>query len=173
MAAVQICRFYKYGYCRFQDMCRYQHVHELCEDLGCEIRLCQKRHPKTCIYFQELKRCKFGDSCQYNHASRNVMVASQHQDELEALLSEVKALQESIRKLEKVNEGLKSRLETVELRLESSPVVRNESRGLTANEDDDPPDGHVMEHSEEIWISRREALGPAYASFPSWSFKTP
>ena len=29
------------------------------------------------------------------------------------------------------------------------------------------------EDAEDVWITRREALGPALASFPSWSFKTP
>ena len=100
------------------------------------------------------------------------METSQHQDELVALLSEVKALQDSIGKLEKENEVLKSRLETVELRLESSPEVTNVSNGQTVSEDGNP-NGLEMENSEELWISRKEALGPAYASFPSWSFKTP
>ena len=34
-------------------------------------------------------------------------------------------------------------------------------------------DEKECEDTEDYWITRTEALGPAFSSFPSWSFKTP
>ena len=43
------------------DTCRLLHVAEECENPSCDIRSCDLRHPRTCNYFRDYKRCKFSD----------------------------------------------------------------------------------------------------------------
>ena len=89
MAASQVCRFFKYGYCYFHEMCRFEHVNDLCQNSECEVRTCRKRNPKTCIFFKESGYCKFGSSCQYKHKTRNCFAEARHQEDLATLLSQV------------------------------------------------------------------------------------
>ena len=67
MNVQNVCRFNKFGFCKFAMTCRIKHVDELCEAPSCEINLCEKRHPRICKFFYEFGRCKFGDYCRYNH----------------------------------------------------------------------------------------------------------
>ena len=105
-----ICRYNKYGYCRFQDTCRYKHVEEVCDDSLCVADSCNKRHPRSCIYYQAYKRCKFGAQCKYKHAA----VVSQSPTEEVSLLSKIDELKEEITSLRKENESLKFKLEAIE-----------------------------------------------------------
>ena len=40
-----LCRYNKFGYCKFEQTCRLNHFDEICEIPHCEIQLCEKRHP--------------------------------------------------------------------------------------------------------------------------------
>ena len=66
MAAQNVCKFNKFGYCRYKDMCRNLHVNESCENSSCDINSCNRRHPRECKYFRKYNRCKF-TPCKYNH----------------------------------------------------------------------------------------------------------
>ena len=65
--ATEICKFYKYGYCRYGPTCSYRHEATVCEDESCDIIKCMKRHPKKCRYWADFGRCKFGTFCSYKH----------------------------------------------------------------------------------------------------------
>ena len=43
------------------------HKSEICQNSSCEIRSCSLRHPKTCKYFRDYRRCKFGEYCYFLH----------------------------------------------------------------------------------------------------------
>ena len=62
-----VCRNFKFGYCRFSSLCKYKHVSEICLQTDCEINTCEKRHPLECNYLRTYKRCKFGSFCLYRH----------------------------------------------------------------------------------------------------------
>ena len=64
MAAIaeNVCYFFKFGFCKYVDKCKYKHEKE-----NCEIEKCASRHPKSCRYFKEFGMCKFGDYCLFNH----------------------------------------------------------------------------------------------------------
>ena len=66
-----ICFKNKFGYCKFSDSCRYKHVTLVCEDGQCEIKNCEKRHPKICKYYRDYRRCKFTVGCKYKHENPN------------------------------------------------------------------------------------------------------
>ena len=72
MAAEQVCNFYKYGHCKFMDLCRNKHVKELCQNEVCEVINCPLRHPKTCRFYLFYGRCKF-EPCSYLHKESEEM----------------------------------------------------------------------------------------------------
>ena len=66
MATQVVCRYNKFGYCKFQDSCRILHVNEICDNPSCVFKECNKRHPKNCK-FHRYKKCKFQESCAFSH----------------------------------------------------------------------------------------------------------
>ena len=64
MAAV--CRHFKFGHCKFGQLCRNQHVATVCSKIQCDIDTCPHRHPQPCRYFINFGRCKFSP-CSYSH----------------------------------------------------------------------------------------------------------
>ena len=71
MAHQNVCKYFKFGFCKYTDTCRQSHVSEICENFTCEIGKCHLRHPKTCKYYSEFSRCKFSEYCLFKHV-RNV-----------------------------------------------------------------------------------------------------
>ena len=61
-----ICLYYKFGYCKYNDKCKKEHVEELCENDSCLIFNCDKRHPKCCNFQREFGRCKYLTYCKYD-----------------------------------------------------------------------------------------------------------
>ena len=66
MATLNICRYNRFGYCRYGEICRKHHIDELCGDSNCDSSNCVKRHPKECKYFRNYRRCKF-NPCKFSH----------------------------------------------------------------------------------------------------------
>ena len=65
-----VCKFNKFGFCKFRSTCRKQHTKEICSKIGCEIERCYLRHPKVCRYYRDIGHCKFGEWCLFKHESR-------------------------------------------------------------------------------------------------------
>ena len=63
-----MCRFGKFGHCKFQKDCKRLHFTETCDSLSkCnDINSCKKRHPKDCKRFETGEGCRFKE-CSYNH----------------------------------------------------------------------------------------------------------
>ena len=93
-----VCKHFKFGYCKFQEMCRLKHVKEICSDKFCEITECSKRHPRECSYFRDYNRCKFGTFCFYRHEdkaldekSEKIMILETKLDTLEKKMEDAEA----------------------------------------------------------------------------------
>ena len=109
MAAV--CTYFKFGHCKFRQYCRNRHVETVCEQLNCDLDVCENRHPIRCKYYENFGRCKFSP-CSFLHVKQdhfslylekiNVLENSMKENnlEIETLKSTVKNLKES---LDKVN----------------------------------------------------------------------
>ena len=54
---------------KFGNTCRYQHSDIICDNCKCEIKTCERRHPRKCSYFERFSRCKFGVFCKYSHVT--------------------------------------------------------------------------------------------------------
>ena len=102
MAAQNVCRYNKFGYCKFGEVCRKQHVDELCDSSSCDPLTCIKRHPKECKFYRNYKRCKF-NPCKFSH-----MVSNQNYDE---------KLKEMSKKQETLEENLQEKIHIIDLKL--------------------------------------------------------
>ena len=67
MAHQNVCRYFKFGYCKFLEQCRLMHISEKCTNPSCEIKTCNLRHPKVCKFYRDYRRCKFGEWCYFLH----------------------------------------------------------------------------------------------------------
>ena len=65
-----VCRFNKFGYCKFEHNCQKRHIDKLCENEDCDTK-CENRHPKPCRYYDMYQRCKFGDFCKFSHTYKH------------------------------------------------------------------------------------------------------
>ena len=185
-----VCRYNKYGYCRFKDTCRNRHIDEICDDSQCVRDSCQKRHPRSCVFYQAYKRCKFGSECKYRHD-----LVSHAPTEEVSLLSKVDELKIAITLLRKENENLKMKLETIELKtldidnrlvhVEAIseyilPHAESEEQNLLLTPlqiESGIVDSESSRLRQEELCRLSTRKGPYEASltsaFPTWSFKTP
>ena len=65
-----VCKFNKYGFCKFRSTCRIQDNIEICSKIGCEIDKCSLRHHKVCRYYRDIGYCKYGEWCLFKHESK-------------------------------------------------------------------------------------------------------
>ena len=106
MVADNVCMYFKYGYCRYQEKCRLQHIKEVCQDKLCEKRCCPKRHPRICRYHLEFNFCKFGSFCLYLHPIKGSMPC----ENSSALAEKIAALEELVFKLKEENIEIREKL---------------------------------------------------------------
>ena len=181
MAAVEVCRFNRFGYCRFKEMCRHRHIDQLCTDTDCDMDSCDKRHPKACIFFNAYKRCKFGSYCRYSHdldTDKHEMERTSNcslRQEILTLSSKIKAMEEEFSTIIEETVIVKVRLEEVELELRnwkakfSVEATDSGTSALLVTPRRDQEEGEIS----ELKNGRSYAVGPVNGSFPSWSYKTP
>ena len=105
---LEVCRFGKFGFCRFKESCKRKHFLEVCESKSqCKnIKECHKRHPKPCRRFNLEQECIFKGDCAYSHCDSN----------LDSENNELKAKVEDLEKrvIELTNEGEGKRLKHLE-----------------------------------------------------------
>ena len=109
MAPQNVCRYFKFGHCKFSDNCKFMHVKEKCENLSCEIWSCSLRHPKKCKYFREFKRCKFGEWCSFDHTESNG-----NQDSINAILEKLENLSKIISEKDDLIRDLAQKMDKLE-----------------------------------------------------------
>ena len=71
---MEVCKYQKFGFCKFRDSCKNKHLVEKCESLSAcvNIKSCLKRHPRVCKSYALEKFCKFEAGCAYNHKAENL-----------------------------------------------------------------------------------------------------
>ena len=62
-----ICKYNKFGYCKFGAKCQFRHINVLCLTENCNVHVCENRHPPICYYQRSYGRCKFTTFCKYSH----------------------------------------------------------------------------------------------------------
>ena len=85
-----ICKYNKYGHCRYGNFCNFFHENRKCEKDGCDHKTCHFRHPKPCRYIKAGKICKFDNFCDFDHGV-NVI-----EGDIEALKAKVESLEKLV-----------------------------------------------------------------------------
>ena len=119
MAEHKLCMRNKVGYCKYKQMCHLRHVDIICENVNCEVKSCDKRHPIECWWFNQYGMCKFR-FCAYKHA--------QKVDQLSILKAKIDTLEEKIKEKEiemKLQEHKIREIETKQREKELETKVNN------------------------------------------------
>ena len=103
MAAQNVCKFFKFGYCKHREFCRREHVKDICEKSECDISMCSFRHPKVCKYYRDYRKCKF-NPCMFLH------VEKENDPETEKLKKENESILKQIVNLEKNIDDLNDKI---------------------------------------------------------------
>ena len=113
-----VCKFNKFGFCKFEKTCRSRHNNLICENKDCNILECEKRHPKPCKFFLIYKRCKFGSFCKYSHSSE------EKEDCNSTLASRLETLEKSILKQNDEIDIMRAKINNLE-----NELITNRSDG--------------------------------------------
>ena len=92
----------KFGFCKFQETCRFKHVKEICQEKSCEIETCSQIHPKECRYYKEYTRCKFGSYCFFRHEDKPRVNIQKFEEKINTFEEEQTKLQAQINCLNQV-----------------------------------------------------------------------
>ena len=136
MAAPDLyCKYNYSGHCKYELTYHKRRLSETCSDFPCNAKNCEKRHPYLCRYFENFRKCKFGDECSYlhreNQSHMNLKDIEMLKEEIRKLKMERENLEKFIHKLsniEKEIENLRESLEeckTNELPLDTDQINEN------------------------------------------------
>ena len=89
MVNKNVCKYNKFGFCKFGNICFRKHENRICENERCEIQECLLRHPRKCRFFLEYSYCKFGTYCKFKHET---FVAQETVKEINYLKTKLDAL---------------------------------------------------------------------------------
>ena len=112
MATQIVCKFNKFGFCKFRESCRNQHIKEVCELSSCDITKCKFRHPHVCKYYRDFGRCKYSEFCLYAHIDKENI-----SDISRTLNNKIEDLEINIQKKDKDIEGFSHRIESLEMKM--------------------------------------------------------
>ena len=113
---MDVCKYQKFGFCKFKDSCKNQHLMEICENLSlcANLKSCLKRHPMVCKSYAIEKFCKFQAGCAKHHKEENINNEMKNNvDDLEKM---VNGLSEKIVQLEnklKIKESKESEVKEI------------------------------------------------------------
>ena len=97
-----ICKYNKYGHCRYGTFCKFLHEIRKCENESCDHRTCHLRHPKPCRYKKAGKICRFENFCDFDHG------VSVIEEDIESLKVKVESLEKLVN-LKDMEIGLKDK----------------------------------------------------------------
>ena len=156
-----ICQFFKYGHCKFQDLCHKKHVKTVCEKNDCDIRTCNDRHPRKCSYYLRYGRCKFLN-CSYKHENIFQSKLTEVETCIAAKDEDIAKQSERIETLEKkVLEMSEKLLKTVEENAKDEFKVLNNKFEALENENFVMKEAlEKLEKASENVEEQMEVLGP-------------
>ena len=122
------CKFYNFGFCKFQDRCRFEHFKTNCNKYACKDKKCFKRHPKKCRY-QE--KCRRKSCCLYKHddVKPNIKVEEEIVNvriQSDKYLEDLQSLKEDVKILKSRIVGQKTMLDSAEHEIENSEKLKIE-----------------------------------------------
>ena len=147
MATQHVCRFNRYGFCKHGEKCRNLHIDDLCDKSVCDVLSWLLRHPTTCKFYSEYKRCKF-NPCAYKHSDElgdiEIMKNENRnlQEQIDKLNSDIKVLSEKefesqiiIEKLNKIEENFKILREEKDVKIEKLEMEIKDTKFKVSEQD--------------------------------------
>ena len=138
----EVCKYDKFGYCKYKDDCQKKHFSEECGDLSeCKnIKSCDKSHPKKCK-INDSGNCSYKNLCAYNHQKT---VIDKYQAEInekvkkmeivvQALTRKVLSLEEELKEVKKKDTSIKIDKEpgeSLEINIDSKKENYSKFKGL-------------------------------------------
>ena len=122
MATQIVCNYNKFGFCKFKETCRKQHINKVCENSSCDVLTCTLRHPKECKYYRDFNRCRFGEWCSFAHVHKEDQNLKLENEKMQEKLAGIE--KNSIEKDEQI-ESLK--LENAKINNKLSEIEKNNS----------------------------------------------
>ena len=110
----KLCKYFKKGFCKGRERCRYSHKVEHCEDWlrsesDCKKQHCKGRHVVTCL-FNSIDKCRFGPRCQYIHRKSP---KNELRQELDLIKGDNITLKQTIKDLTKLVSELKANMDQI------------------------------------------------------------
>ena len=117
----EICRYHKYGYCKFKESCTSYHAERECENgYNCpNIKACRLRHPKMCKKMVLEGHCRLGVRCAYRHKPRLI---SHHED--------TKTLHEDMKTMKAEIDVLKNTVKSLLTIKEEGEIIKKDIRNI-------------------------------------------
>ena len=131
-----LCRFNKYGYCKFGDKCHFRHNNVICVTKKCSVFDCDKRHPVVCKYFMNFRRCKY-PNCAFKH--ENVNEVNDSDDKIKMIESKLNGMLSAEKnkniekKLEAFENNYESKIEALENQLKQMNKAVEERDALVSS----------------------------------------
>ena len=148
-----VCRFNKYGYCKFGDKCHFRHNNVICVTEKCSVFDCDKRHPVVCKYFLNFRRCKY-QNCAFKHENLNEV--SENDEKIKMIESKLNGMvsdeknKNIEKKLEAFEKYYESKIEALEKQLKKmNNAVSVDKNKIIENK---------LEAFEKTYESKIEAL---------------
>ena len=126
-----VCRFNKFGYCKYGNRCFRKHENEICENVQCNSKECSLRHPRKCKYFIDFQYCKFGAYCKFSHPTPIIKETSK---EINDLKEQLKLLKKEIDDKDKLIKEKNDEMEVLKKEHESE-MKKQESEYFKEIED--------------------------------------
>ena len=109
MDIAAVCKYNKYGHCKYGKHCNFIHVNSKCEMNDCDVKKCTLRHPKDCKFVMRNKKCRFGEEyCSFEHNTTAISATAMEDNGedtikmlrgiIEAKDKEIENLKNSVRK---------------------------------------------------------------------------
>jgi hypothetical protein len=76
MTPESVCKFNKFGFCKFGNYCFRNHENRICVNEECQVHGCPFSHPRKCRYFMEFRYSKFGSYCKFSHQTLRILETS-------------------------------------------------------------------------------------------------
>ena len=123
--AAPYCTHFKFGYCRYRNMCRNQHIDIVCENSSCDVFNCNFRHPRECRYWKEFGRCKFDTYCAFKHVRKTD--DQRTKCEIEELKSEIRELKRNLEEHRLALQSIKVHLQSANIKVLSTTSLSSTS----------------------------------------------